>query len=154
MCSRDHLLSLKQNQTWAVFFLRGSLSSSFRDFNNNNSNKWAAILMEAKPSRIFFTKKILGCFHFPPNVLPPPWQLHRSFFFSLLLPPLSFTAFLPLVLHWKPHSFSSLLSSLLEATTTAALVKRCYLKPSSSLMLCKGIINHARKRKQGSCGFN
>lgn len=144
----------KEEESWSVYRLLSSLSSSLRDF--NNSNKGVCIVMEQNPSCIFLTKKILEMFSFSlPDFFPPPsWQLHRSFLSSSSFPPLSFTASLPLVLHWKPCSFSDLLSSLLEATTTAALVKRCYLKPSSSLMLCKGIINHARKRKHGSCGFN
>lgn len=143
----------KEKESWAVYRLLGSLSSSLRDFNNN---KGLCIVMEQNPSCIFLTKKILGMFSFSlTDFFPPPLTTPSLFLvFFLLPPPLSFTAFLPLVLHWKPLSFSYLLSSLLEATTTAALVKRCYLKPSSSLMLCKGIINHARKRKLGSCGFN
>lgn len=153
MCSRNQLLLLKRNKTKPELF-SFSEAPSHLHLGISTTTKWAGILMEAEPSRIFFTKKILGCFHFPPMSSHPPDNAIALSSSLSHFPPLSFTAFLPLVLHWKPRSFSSLLSSLLEATTTAALVKRCYLKPSSSLMLCKGIINHARKRKQGSCGFN
>lgn len=84
----------KEKESWAVYRLLGSLSSSFRDFSNNN--KGACIVMEQNPSCIFLTKKISGMFSFSlPDFFPPPLTTPSLFLVFSLFPPFVFHCFPP-----------------------------------------------------------
>lgn len=95
----------KEKESWAVYRLLGSLSSSFRDFDNN---KGVCIVMEQNPSCIFLTKKILGMFSSSLSDFFPPLLTTPSFFLVLFLFPPSF------VFHCFPPPCPSLKAPLIQ----------------------------------------